>query len=81
MRTFRVRHSSSATSDGVTEPNSAPVEPALTSNVSTVLASNAAISSACSAFRASCFARWASTRFSSVTRAVVATSASRRGRR
>ena len=36
-RTLRVRHSSSAITVGVTEPNSAPVGPAFTSNRSTVL--------------------------------------------
>ena len=80
-RTFRARQISSAMSDGVTEPKSDPVGPALTSNRSTVLPRSSAISCACSAVLASCFARSASTLRSSATRAGVAFSASRRGRR
>ena len=56
-RTFRARQISSAMSDGVTEPNSEPVGPAFTSKRSTVLPRSSAISCACSAVRASCFAR------------------------
>ena len=52
-RILRVRQSSSAMSVGVTEPNSAPVGPAFTSNRSTVFVSVSAISPACSAERAS----------------------------
>ena len=80
-RTFRARQISSAMSDGVTEPKSEPVGPAFTSNRSTVLPRSSAISCACSAVRASCFARASSTLRSSATRAGVAFSASRRGRR
>ena len=50
---------------GVTEPNSAPVGPALTSKRSTVLPSTSAISRACSALRASWRARWRSSRLRS----------------
>ena len=66
---------------GVTDPNSAPVGPALTSNRRTVFWSVAAISFACSADRASWRARSSSIRLISATRPGVATSASRRGRR
>jgi len=58
-----------------------PVDPAFTSNRRTVFESTSAISFACSAVRASCVARCASTRRSSETRADVAVSASRRGSR
>ena len=80
-RTLRARQISSAMSDGVTEPKSEPVGPAFTSKRSTVLPRSSAISCACSAVRASCFARSASTRRTSATRAGVAFSARRRGRR
>src|ERR671930_841131 len=80
-RTFRVRQISSATSVGVTEPKRAPLGPAFTSKRSTVLPSTSAISCACSTDRASCRARSASRLRSSATRAAVAGSASRRGKR
>src|SRR2546421_179959 len=80
-RTFRVRQISSTMSVGVTEPKSAPVGPAFTSKRSTVLPRSSAISRACSSVRASCRARSVSRLRSSPTRAGVAASASRRGRR
>src|SRR6185312_16488334 len=80
-RILRVRQISSAMSVVVTEPNSDPVGPALTSNRNTVLPSVSAMSLACSALRASCRARSASIRCTSATRPGVATSASLRGSR
>src|SRR5256714_3410187 len=80
-RSFRVRQISSTMSVGVTEPKSAPVGPAFTSKRSTVLPRSSAISRACSSVRASCRARSVSRLRSSATRAGVAASASRRGRR
>ena len=64
-----MRQISSAMSVGVTEPNSEPVGPDLTSKRSTVLPSTSAMSVACSALRASWRPRCSSRLRSSATRA------------
>src|SRR5215211_3208686 len=80
-RILRARQISSAMSVDVTEPNSDPVGPAFTSKLSTVLRSTSAMSSACSALRASWRPRSSSRLRSSAMRPGVASSASRRGSR
>ena len=61
IRIFRVRQISSATSVGVTEPNSEPVGPDLTLEAENRLPEHLGDPPACSVLRASFFARWAST--------------------